>query len=82
MSTRWGDEQQTGKGVPDGWYTWYDWVLVYRYWTGDAAGLRKPYLLEIRALMRLGAELTPDELAERFGLSRRTIERWREKTAA
>lgn len=62
---------------PRGWHDWYDWALVYRYWTGDAAGLRKPYLREQAHLLRLGAELGNVELAARLGVTENTIIRWR-----
>ncbi len=64
--------------VPPGWHDWYDWVVVYRYWTGDAAGLRRPYRREQLALMRLGADMSVPELAARLGVTERTIFRWRE----
>lgn len=74
-------EQKRGKGVPVGWYDWYDWVLVYRYWTGEADGLRRPYLLEIAELLRLGAHLDHVALAARLGFSDRQVLRWRQRLA-
>ncbi len=65
------------RGVPDGYDTWYDWALVYRYWHGNNAGLRQPYLLEIQELLRLGADMRAEDLATQLGVSRRTVERWR-----
>lgn len=71
------------RGTPIGYDTWYDWALVYRYWTQDAAGLRAPYRLEQAALLALGDrhQLTAAELAERLGVSARTVERWRSLAA-
>lgn len=66
-----------GKGRPTGWFDWYDWALVYRYWTGEADGLRRPYLLEIAELLRLGAHLDNVALATRLGFSVRQVIRWR-----
>jgi len=81
MSRRtWGRGQS--RGVPEGYYTWYDWALVYRWWVGDSAGLRHPYLLEIRELLRLGAEagLSHGELASRLGVADTTVYRWARKS--
>lgn len=79
MRTRgYGRAETTGtRGLPPGYLDWYDWALVYRYWNGNHEGLRQPYLLEIEALLRLGADLTAGDLAERLGVTERTICRWR-----
>lgn len=74
-------EPQAGKGVPNGWYDWYDWVLVWRYWHGQADGLRRPCLLEIGELLRLGAGLSSERLALRLDRPERTILRWRARLA-
>lgn len=66
-----------GRGKPLGYDTWYDWALVYRYWTGEADGLRRPYRLEIAELLRLGAHLDNVALATRLGFSVRQVIRWR-----
>lgn len=57
---------------------WYDWVLVWRYWHGQADGLRSPYHREQEALLRLGEvhRLSHLALAARLGVSARTIIRW------
>jgi hypothetical protein len=72
-------EQVGSRGLPAGYATWYDWALVYRYWTGDNEGLRQPYLLEIKELLRLGAGLTSEQLAERIGVTERTVKRWKSR---
>lgn len=71
----------TGKGIPNGWHDWYDWALVWRYWHGQADGLRRPYLLELAELMYLGRDLTGEQLAARLGRPERTICRWRARLA-
>lgn len=71
--------QLRGKGVPLGWYELYDWALVWRYWHGQAEGLRKPYPRERAVLLHLGRDLTQAQLAERLGLPERTICRWRSR---
>lgn len=78
----WG--QGAHRGVPNGYETWYDWALVYRYWNRDAEGLRMPYLRERAHLLQLGAEsgLSDPELAERLRVSHRTIERWRARDSS
>lgn len=60
-------------------YSWYDWALVWRYWHGQAQGLRSPCALEIVELLRLGRHLSDVLLGERLGLSDRQIARWRAK---
>jgi hypothetical protein len=58
-------------------HNWYDWALVWRYWHGQAEGLRNPYPLERAVLLQMGRGLTDAALAERLGLSERAIARWR-----
>lgn len=69
------------RGAPLGFDTWYDWALVYRYWHGQAATLRMPYLRERAALLKLGEQdgMTAAELGERLGFNERTIVRWRSR---
>lgn len=71
-----------GKGYPAEWHTLYDWALVWRYWHGTAQGLRRPYPLEVQVLVRLGRGLTDEQLAERVGVQRRQVQRWRTRFAA
>ncbi len=70
---------QSGKGVPREWHTLYDWALVWRYWNGQGAGLRRPYPLEQRVLMELGRGLSDGQLADRLGVHLRQVERWRKR---
>ena len=74
-------DPQRGKGTPEGWFDWYDWALVWRYWIGEAHELRRPYLLEIAELLRLGSDLNNVELAARLGFSERQVIRWRKRLA-
>lgn len=71
-----------GKGRIEGYDTWYDWALVWRYWHRDAEGLRAPYALEQLALLRLGdaAGMSVPELGAHLGFSERTIARWRTRS--
>lgn len=64
---------------PQGWHDWFDWALVWRYWNGQAEGLRKPYVLEVRELLRLGRHLSDEKLAEKIRMPERTVSRWRSR---
>lgn len=55
----------------------YDWVVVYRYWNGDAKDLRMPTYPEAEVLMRLGRGLSDGQLADRLDVQVRQVERWR-----
>lgn len=82
MSGRLAYGRGVSRGVPEGYDTWYDWALVYRYWHNNSAGLRQPYLREIQELLRLGAAMRADDLASQLGVSTRTVERWRSQHPA
>lgn len=82
MSGRLAYGRGVSRGVPEGYETWYDWALVYRYWHNNSAGLRQPYLLEIQELLRLGADMKAEDLASQLGVSTRTVERWRSQHPA
>lgn len=58
-------------------YEHYDWALVWRYWHGQAQGLRSPYALEVLELLRLGKPLTDEAMGEQLGVAERTVARWR-----
>lgn len=64
------------RGAPAGFYDWYDWVVVWRYWNRDARGLRRLYLLEAGELLRLGADMSALELSLLVGVTERTVMRW------
>ena len=76
-----GQPPAAGKGTPAEWHTLYDWALVWRYWHGQAQGLRRPYVLEAQMLVRLGRDLSDERLAERLGVQVRQVERWRARFA-
>jgi hypothetical protein len=52
---------------------------VWRYWHGQAEGLRKPYVREVQELLRLGRHLSDRQLAEQLHMPERTIWRWRQR---
>lgn len=74
-----GPHTAAGRGIPREWHTLYDWALVWRYWHGQAEGLRRPHALEIQVLVDLGRGLSDEQLADRLGVQLRQVARWRAK---